>query len=138
MKSLIFIIDKIKNKIEFLNKELFKEYNDYKFFLVIFNSERNDFILGKSFFQKYPIIFNLENKIGKIGSYPNILNLKDNDTSDNAIYFSFINFINTGVGVINFSVSVYLILKYFKKNTKKRTKLVNDNFEYSSQQIIEE
>ena len=133
MNRLILIIDKIKYKIEFSNKELFKEYSGYEYFLVVFNSEKNDFILGKPFFRKYPIVFNLENQIGKIGFYPNQLNLYDNDNSNNMIYFSSISYMYIGIGLINICLLLYIMLKYFKNNRKKRAnELFDDNFEYSS------
>ncbi len=67
IEKLMIVIDKIKYRIEFTYDDLFSENGDYLYFNVLFTQEeyvyKNDFILGKPFFKKYPMVFNFNDKI---------------------------------------------------------------------------
>ena len=75
-ESLKIILDKIKYKIEFTFEDLFTMNGDYVYFNVLFTQEedefKNDFILGKPVFKKYPMVFNLIKRGEKIGFYNNL------------------------------------------------------------------
>ena len=81
--SLKIYVSKIKYEIIFDYKDIFEEKDEYLFFNVIFAKHefyfRHDFILGKPFFKKYPVVFNVEGKVEKIGFYQNLfIKIKDN------------------------------------------------------------
>ena len=136
MRSLSLFIDKIKYKIEFLNSDLFMDYKGYKMFLVIFNSDddyyyKTNFILGKPFFRKYPMVYNMDNIVEKIGFYNNIISVKEEEEKD----WNYFNLIFVGIGVIIIGLLIYIIIKYFGKPKKKKANELIDDFEYSPKQI---
>ena len=141
MKSLSLFIDKIKYKIEFLSTELFMDYKDYKIFLVIFSDDddnyyyKSNFILGKPFFLKYPMVFNTDNIVEKLGFYNNVVNKKSEEKKNNEIKWNVMNWIFVGIGVIIIGLLIYIAVKYFGKPKKKKANELLDDFEYSPQQI---
>ena len=141
MKSLSLFIDKIKYKIEFLSTELFMDYKDYKMFLVIFSDDddnyyyKSNFILGKPFFLKYPMVFNTDNIVEKLGFYNNVVNKKSEEKKNNEIKWNVMNWIFVGIGVIIIGLLIYIAVKYFGKPKKKKANELLDDFEYSPQQI---
>ena len=86
MKDLIIILDKIKYKIELNYKDLFTTIGDYVYFNVLFTQDeddfKNDFILGKPVFKKYPLVFNLVRRNEKIGFYNNFSYNKNEQNKD--------------------------------------------------------
>ena len=143
MNSLILVIDKIKYKIEFTYKDLFIENNGYLYFNVLFPQDgtplNNDFILGKPFFKKYPVVFNTNEKGEKIGFYHNLfLNNKDINRANNNIESN-----NKGnkliiflilIGIIIIGLLAYISIKYFRRPRKQKVNELIEFFDYSSVQ----
>ena len=144
-ENLTIIIDKISYKIEFLNKDLFTENEEYLYFNVLFTQEedtlKNSFILGKPFFKKYPVVFNINRKKEKIGFYNNlfitdengnhIIHNNENDNSNNNNKLTFILII---IGISILGLLIYIIVKYFKRPRKQKVNELIEFFDYSSVQ----
>ena len=86
-ENLVFYINKIKYEIEFSYEDIFEEKEEYLFFNVIFLKHefnfKHDFILGKPFFKKYPLVFNVEGNVEKLGFYYNLfIKVKDNEKKE--------------------------------------------------------
>ena len=142
-ESLKIILDKIKYKIEFTFEDLFTMNGDYVYFNVLFTQEedefKNDFILGKPVFKKYPMVFNLIKRGEKIGFYNN---LSFNKNRQN------INNINNGgkgsskkliiiliiIGIIIISLLIFIIHRYCQKPRKQKVNELIEFFDYSSKQ----
>ena len=86
-ESLKIILDKIKYKIEFTYDDLFTMNGDYLYFNVLFTQEedefKNDFILGKPVFKKYPLVFDFVRRSEKIGFYNNLSFNKNRENINN-------------------------------------------------------
>ena len=141
IESLIINIDKIKYKIEFTYEDLLNENNEYLYFNVLFTSDtdtfKNDFILGKPFFKKYPIVFNINERVEKIGFYYNLFNQNNNKIIRNNNNNSKINILKIiliiiGIGII--VLLIYISIKYFKKPRKQKVNELIEFFDYSSTQ----
>ena len=141
IESLIINIDKIKYKIEFTYEDLINENNEYLYFNVLFTSDtdtfKNDFILGKPFFKKYPIVFNINERVEKIGFYYNLFNQNNNviirnNNNNSKINILTIILIIIGIGIIG--LLIYISIKYFKKPRKQKVNELIEFFDYSSTQ----
>ena len=113
--------------------ELWTKFDGKYYFLVIFSEEERDhWVLGKLFFQKYTILFNLDAKI--IGFYQNFKkNQKDNRKSQEKYKVS-LSWILVIVLTILLIVAIIYIFYYLKiKIRKKRVNELEDNYDYAAQ-----
>ena len=142
-ESLKIILDKIKYKIEFTFEDLFTMNGDYVYFNVLFTQEedefKNDFILGKPVFKKYPMVFNLIKRGEKIGFYNNLsfnknrqnINNINNDGKGSSKKLIIILII---IGIIIISLLIFIIHRYCQKPRKQKVNELIEFFDYSSKQ----
>ena len=139
------VIDKISYTIEFLYKDLFIENDDYVYFNVLFTQEedtlKNSFILGKPFFKKYPVVFNVNRKKEKIGFYNNLFLVEENENhtiynndNNNSNNYNKLTFILIIIGICILGLLIYIIVKYFKKPREQKVNELIEFFDYSSVQ----
>ena len=144
-ENLTIVIDKISYTIEFLYKDLFIENDDYVYFNVLFTQEedtlKNSFILGKPFFKKYPVVFNVNRKKEKIGFYNNLFLVEENENhtihnndNNNSNNYNKLTFILIIIGICILGLLIYIIVKYFKKPRKQKVNELIEFFDYSSVQ----
>lgn len=62
-----YVKDNLNFTFSFSHEELFYEYEGRKYFLVVYDPENTEWVLGKPFFKKYQILFNLDKKL--VGIY---------------------------------------------------------------------
>ena len=142
-ESLKIILDKIKYKIEFTFEDLFTMNGDYVYFNVLFTQEedefKNDFILGKPVFKKYPMVFNLIKRGEKIGFYNNLSFKKKGDNINN------INNEGKGsskkltiiliiIGIIIIGLLIFIINRYCQRPRKQKVNELIEFFDYSAKQ----
>ena len=144
-ENLTIIIDKISYTIEFVYKDLFTENDDdYLYFNVLFTQEedtlKNSFILGKPFFKKYPVVFNVNRKKEKIGFYNNLFIKEENENQiinnneNNSNYYNKLTYILIIIGICILGLLIYIIIKYFKRPRKQKVNELIEFFDYSSVQ----
>jgi len=144
-ENLTIVIDKISYTIEFLYKDLFTENDDYVYFNVLFTQEedtlKNSFILGKPFFKKYPVVFNVNRKKERIGFYNNLFLAEENENhiihnndNNNSNNYNKLTFILIIIGICILGLLIYIIVKYFKKPRKQKVNELIEFFDYSSVQ----
>ena len=141
-ENLRIILDKIKYRIDLSYDDLFTLNGDYLYFNVLFTQDedefKNDFILGKPVFRKYPIVFNFVRRSEKIGFYNN-LSYKKNGQN--------INNVNEGngsgkkltilliiIGIIIICLLSYIIIRYCRRPRKQKVNELIEFFDYSAKQ----
>lgn len=141
-ENLRIILDKIKYRIDLTYDDLFKLNGDYLYFNVLFTQDedefKNDFILGKPVFRKYPIVFNFVRRSEKIGFYNN-LSYKKNGQN--------INNVNEGngsgkkltilliiIGIVIICLLSYIIIRYCRRPRKQKVNELIEFFDYSAKQ----
>ena len=142
-ESLKIILDKIKYKIEFTYDDLFTMNGDYFYFNVLFTQEedefKNDFILGKPVFKKYPLVFDFVRRSEKIGFYNNLSFKKKGDNINN------INNEGKGsskkltiiliiIGIIIIGLLIFIINRYCQRPRKQKVNELIEFFDYSAKQ----
>ena len=142
-ESLKIILDKIKYKIEFTYDDLFTMNGDYLYFNVLFTQEedefKNDFILGKPVFKKYPLVFDFVRRSEKIGFYNNLSFKKKGDNINN------INNEGKGsskkltiiliiIGNIIIGLLIFIINRYCQRPRKQKVNELIEFFDYSAKQ----
>ena len=105
---------------EFNSDELFIKINKKLYFLILFHTYNNEFILGEIFFKKYQMVFDQDNKL--IGFYGKI------EQNNSHLFYKiiFLIFMIIIVGILLFLLYKYIILK----PRKKRVYELEDNFDY--------
>ena len=143
IEKLIIVIDKIKYKIEFSYSDLFTLNGDYLYFNVLFTQDedefKNDFILGKPVFKKYPLVFRFLTRNEKIGFYNNfsyskkgiIDNNIDKEKSGGGTKLTIILIV---IGIIIICLLSYIIFRYYKKPRKTKVNELIEFFDYSAKQ----
>ena len=143
IEKLIIVIDKIKYKIEFSYNDLFTLNGDYLYFNVLFTQDedefKNDFILGKPVFKKYPLVFRFLTRNEKIGFYNNfsyskkgsIDNNIDKEKSGGGTKLTIILIV---IGIIIICLLSYIIFRYYKKPRKTKVNELIEFFDYSAKQ----
>ena len=141
-ENLRIILDKIKYRIDLTYDDLFTLNGDYLYFNVLFKQDedefKNDFILGKPVFRKYPIVFNFVRRSEKIGFYNN-LSYKKNGQN--------INNVNEGngsgkkltilliiIGIVIICLLSYIIIRYCRRPRKQKVNELIEFFDYSAKQ----
>ena len=133
--DLIFVKDNIN--FTFTKNELWQEFENKFYFLVIFCEQpKEEWIFGKIFFKKYIIFFNLEQKI--IGFYPNS-NQQNSKSKDNIEKSNLISYLLPWILVILLLIILIIVIIYFFyclkiKNRKIRANELHDNYDYESQE----
>ena len=145
-QDLKIIIDKIKYKIELNYNDLFTINGDYVYFNVIFTQDeddfKNDFILGKPVFKKYPLVFNLVRRNEKIGFYNNFSfqknpdgdNINNNNEKNQNGGGKKLTVILIIIGIIIIGLLAYIIVRYCKRPRKQKVNELIEFFDYSSKQ----
>ena len=114
-------------------KEVFKEINDKKYFLIVYDLYRPQFwMLGKIFLEKYTFNYDMENRlIGFNKQIYNENNNRENNYVENKKYnLLLINIIWLGI-VLIIGISAFFIGKYLCiKIRKKRVNELDDNYDY--------
>ena len=112
----------------FDEKDLFKNFNNKLFFLIIFESgSSNEWIFGKPFFQKYHLLFNQDKKV--IGVYTDF-----NHKNKKFKLFSIIKILILIILFILICVFIYIIIYCLKYPRKLRTNELKENYDYISYQ----
>ena len=117
----------------FTKKDLWKKYDNKYYFLIIFKENQKEWILGKIFFQKYTISFNLDQKI--IGFYPNSANsIQTEEKKHEKKEFSFL-WIFIIILFILLIVSIIFIIYLLKtRDRKMRANELGDCYDYTAQE----
>jgi hypothetical protein len=130
----------------YLIKDIFEEKDEYLFFNIIFSNNEykynNGFVLGKPFFKKYPIVFNVEGIVEKIGFYHNLFikgnpnpNISTTKINKNGSDFPKIsNIILILIGIFIIVLLSYIIRNNFKKNEKRKVNQLIEFYDYSVEQ----
>ena len=120
-EPIFFEIKEINLNFTFNSKELFYNYQNKKYFLIVFNKYYSTYwILGRLFLKKYQILFDFDKKILAIEK--NIINNK------NLINYKLIFVI---IIIVIISILLIIIFEFLWKNKRKsRKNEINDNFEY--------
>ena len=108
--------------------DLFLKIDNYYYFLILFNEDINDWILGHIFLNKYTIVFNPEKKT--IGWYydSNIDDNLDIKKNNNAIVI----FIILSVILLLVIIGLLVYIFYYRPKYRKiRPNELEENFDYS-------
>ncbi len=124
MKNLCFELKSIEYSFVFEPKDLFVEFENKKFFIVIFFYDNiNKWSFGKYFLKKYSIYFDKDKKI--IGFYK----YKKHNNSILIIIITFLLIIII-VGLI------FIIFKILNKQRRKRVNELDDDFDYTTTEFL--
>ena len=115
LESIKFYIESIDFNFELTYKDLFYEFNNTFYFLVIFKGAKKNpnWVLGKPLLKKYQFVFDQRNKI--IGFYSNFTK------SNKKLSYDFNIFSNEFIiGIFFFSLILILLIKIFIYNKNKK------------------
>ena len=118
--DLIFQSENLKYNFTFNYSELFMEYNEKYYFLIVFKRYKDGWCLGEIFFKKYQIVFDKDKKI-----YGLYLKKNLNNKISPWLYVIILFFCL----MITISLIIYLIRLLMKKR-KIRANELEDQFEY--------
>ena len=143
LENLKIILDKIKYKIELTYDDLFSLNGDYLYFNVLFTQDeddfKNDFILGKPVFKKYPLVFNFVRRNEKIGFYNNLSfkknwqNIRNVNNEGNGTGKK-LTIILILIGITIICLLFYIIIRYYKRPRKQKVNELIEFFDYSAKQ----
>ena len=123
--DLIFQSENLKYNFTFNYSELFMEYKEKYYFLIVFKRYKDGWCLGEIFFKKYQIVFDKDKKI-----YGLYLKKNLNNKISPWLYVIILFFCL----MITISLIIYLIRLLMKKR-KIRANELEDQFEYLSYNI---
>ena len=118
--DLIFQSENLKYNFTFNYSELFMEYKEKYYFLIVFKRYKDGWCLGEIFFKKYQIVFDKDKKI-----YGLYLKKNLNNKISPWLYVIILFFCL----MITISLIIYLIRLLMKKR-KIRANELEDQFEY--------
>ena len=128
-KDLNFELKDINVTFSFNKNDLFYTEGNYKYFLVVFSRKSTDWIFGRPFFKKYGDNFIFDHDKKLMAMYINGKNNSEEKKSNFVKKFFIFIFL-----IIIIALIIYIINYYCKiKNNKKRAFLIEDNYEYNSQ-----
>ena len=141
-ENLRIILDKINYRIDLTYDDLFTLNGDYLYFNVLFTQDedefKNDFILGKPIFRKYPIVFNFVRRSEKIGFYNNLSYKKNgqninnvNEGNGNGKKLTILLII---IGIVIICLLSYIIIRYCRRPRKQKVNELIEFFDYSAKQ----
>ena len=125
---LILQIDPLKYNFTFDYKDLFLEFENKLYFMIIFQLIPDKWVLGEIFFKKYQIVFDKEKKIYELYFKQSSPNKKN--------FFKFSPWIIVLIFGLLLIISFFLIIylyRIIKKRRKIRANELEDNFEYLPQ-----
>ena len=125
---LILQIDPLKYNFTFDYKDLFLEFENKLYFMIVFQLIPDKWILGEIFFKKYQIVFDKEKKIYGLYFKQSSPNKKN--------FFKFSPWIIVLIFGLLLIISFFLIIylyRIIKKRRKIRANELEDNFEYLPQ-----
>lgn len=105
---------------------LWKEIDNFYYFLMIFNDENNFWVFGLPFFKKYLIVFDIERKL--LGFYLNNENINFNINNNKYYYYSNILIFILTLFII---FLLFFIKKKIKNNKKIRVNELEENIDYT-------
>ena len=133
-KDLFFVATNKELNFTLTYKDLFRKIGEYYYFLILFNEDVNQWEFGHIFLKKYTMVFNGDQKT--IGYYYQPNNNKDKSDSKNHIVYIFV-IISIILLIIIMGLLIYIF--YFKpKNRKVRPNELEDNFDYTPQDVEKE
>lgn len=126
------IFNKNKNafSVSFVGDDLFYFKDNKYFFKIIKNVDRDYFLFGRLFFQKYIAIFNLDRK--QIIFYNNNLKGEDKDTGNKMNVNLLVIIISIICALLFFPLGIYFGKKIFEKRDKLAYELNDDDYQYKS------
>jgi hypothetical protein len=114
----------------FDGNDLFYYKENKYFFKIIKNKERDFFLFGRLFFQKYIAIFNIDRK--QIIFYNNNLQGKDRD-DDKPVNLNIILIIICVIcAIVFFGLGIIFGKKLFERRSKRANELADDDYQYKS------
>ena len=130
-KNIIFTTKNKEIKFVLTYKDLFKKIGNYNYFLILFNEDINEWILGHIFLNKYTIVFNTEKRT--IGYYLDPLSESDNTSENKKKSNTYIIFIVLSVIFLLVIIGLLVYIFYFRpRNRKIRPNELEENFDYTS------
>ena len=117
--------------VSFIGEELFYFKDNKYFFKIIKNEQREFFVFGRLFFQKYITIFNFDKK--QIFFYKNNIKGEDrNNEGDKINIYLIFMIISIIIGILLFPLGIFFGKKLFEKRNKKAYELNDDDYQYKS------
>ena len=124
--------------------DVFKEYNNKIYFLIIFKQAMNTiWRVGKIFMKKYPFIFDNDQKtisfvyLKKFGNLPNDdanndgnKNNKKGKDKNKSIWLNYKFYIFIGLLIIAVIIGIFIGRQLWKNQRKKRANELDDNYDY--------
>ena len=135
-KDLLFVANNKELNFTLTYKDLFRKIGEYYYFLILFNEDVNQWEFGHIFLKKYTMVFNGDQKT--IGYYYQADNNKDKSdySKNNNIFYIFIIISIVFLMII---VGLLIYIFYYKpKNRKVRPNELEDNFDYTPQDVEKE
>ena len=135
--KIYFNKNRISFSVTFTGEDLFLFRDGKYFFKIIKNKEKDFFVLGRMFFQKYITIFNPDKK--QIIFYNN--NLKGLDKNDNEGQINvnlIIIIVSITLAIMFFPLGIFFGKKIFEKRNKLAYELNDDDYQYKSGNSVNE
>ena len=117
------------------NKELFKEYGNHIYFMIINKIYYIDYwYLGTVFLKKYPFLFDYDKKtISFINIYNNTNNINKNNVVEwKNKFITFFNFFKNISIIFGIIIGIIIGKKIWDKKRKKRANELFDNYQYEA------
>ena len=119
--NLIFYIKEINFNFTLNENDLFINYKNKKFFLIVFEKGSNEWILGKPFFKKYQLVFNQDKKI---------IYFYNKKRKQNHLKIKIFHIIFFLLLLILICLLFYIIIFKFKKQKRIKVKELEENLNY--------
>ena len=125
-EPIVFIHQELEYNFTLDKNDLFIDFNNKKYFLVVFKKEYYEerWILGKPFVKKYQFVFDYDAKIIQFYDNKNGQNINENQKNGNQILLYILLVI---LGFIVLSLGIYIGNKFFGKKKKKKANELEDS-----------
>jgi len=127
--SLQFKHNELNNIFKLDYKDLFVEKHDKLILMIFFDKLNMGCHLGKPFLKKYSFLMNQDTKL--LGFYNK--KIFDNKNNNNYNYITMIKIVIILLGIIILFILGVFIGKYFKKSKAKPLNIIDEDFEYQSE-----